>query len=190
MIRVNSRKFLQTFHDKLLTKNLGTEHESGGHFQVDFFDETPTRKLSETPSSFKPFDAFISEHRESAKKSVLVQVKSADSADDLISYCHRNFAKPKSLQFHSNSSEDSTENFFLVEFDSKDILDEVLQAHARHREDLQTFFPVISPFVWFAKDSSSKRSSDSSARLAQNLHVPIYLAKDDKPVHAILNKNS
>jgi hypothetical protein len=82
---------------------------------------------------YTTFDQFVSQRRETAKRSLLVQVKSQESADDLMDYCSSNFGPIKSLHFHHNEQNEAFGSFFIVEFDEKDSVTEVVRSHAQHR---------------------------------------------------------
>ena len=104
--------------------------------------------------SFKPFQKFIDERRQAAKSSVLVQVKSKDSADDLLKYFVSNFGAPKSLHFHHNHGNENFSSFYIVELESEQVKDEVILNHAKHRSNKNDFFPVYSQFLWLSNPTS------------------------------------
>lgn len=52
--------------------------------------------------TFKPFREMIDERRAEAKRSLCVQVRSKNSAEDLYTYCSTQFGKVRSMHFHQN----------------------------------------------------------------------------------------
>ena len=77
---------------------------------------------------------------------------SDQSANDLLVYCGKHFGNPKSLHYHTNVNSEAFNNFFIVEFESSDIVDEIIVNHARHRDDSSDHFPVCSPFLWLSQE--------------------------------------
>lgn len=145
-------------------------------------DEQPQLAIIPEPNKDEPpyvtFNDYISKAKHSAKCSVLVQVKSEESADDLLSYCCTNFGKPKSLYYHKNTNNPGFESFFVVEFDSPDITNEIVQNFAKHRTDAKGYFPVCSPFLWLSQGDSLSRKVST-----KRLNVPLYLPKDAAHLH-------
>ena len=129
-------------------------------------------------ANFVPFEDFINQRRKEAKCSVLVQVKSQESVDDLVQYCQTNFGNPKSLHFHHNENNENFKSFFLVEFDNEDVVTEILTKHAKHRWDIKDQFPVCSPILWLSN------SDDSSSDHVKSSHdIPIFLPQDSKAIY-------
>lgn len=77
---------------------------------------------------------------------------SDQSANDLLVYCGKHFGNPKGLHYHTNVNSEAFNNFFIVEFESSDIVDEIIVNHARHRDDSSDHFPVCSPFLWLSQE--------------------------------------
>ena len=77
---------------------------------------------------------------------------SDQSANDLLVYCGKHFGNPKSLHYHTNVNSEAFNNFFIVEFETSDIVDEIIVNHARHRDDSSDHFPVCSPFLWLSQE--------------------------------------
>ena len=140
------------------------------------FDESATkhhRNSDEAP--FTPFDDHLSNARNSAKKSLLIQVQSKESVEDLIRYCKSNFGEPKALHFHHNVGVSQFENFYLVEFESEEIVQHIISQEARHRPE--SHFPICSPFLWLSKGKSFRQSISSS-------NVPLYYPPDLSPLYS------
>ena len=109
----------------------------------------------EAEPHFTPFNDYIEARRQATKRSVLVQVKSQDTANDLIAYCGKQFGTPKSLHYHTNVNSEVFKNFFIVEFETSDIVDEIIMNHARHKSDSNDHFPVCSPFLWLSQEKQT-----------------------------------
>ena len=125
-----------------------------------------------------PFEDFINQRRNEAKCSVLVQVKSQESVDDLVQYCQTNFGNPKSLHFHHNEMNENFKSFFLVEFDNEDVVKEILTKHAKHRWDIKDQFPVCSPILWLSNSSDDLPNREKSSH-----DIPIFLPQDNKAIN-------
>lgn len=108
-------------------------------------------RLSNDEYRYTPFRQVINGHREAAERTILVQVKSQESADDLVNYCSTNFGRVKALHFHQNKNNVAFENFFLVEFDKTSSVSEAVLKHCHHSGSSKTSgnIPVYSPFLWF-----------------------------------------
>ncbi len=59
---------------------------------------------------YRTFRSLIEFRREQAKRSLLVQVRSAASAEDLFQYCSGNLGRVKEMHFHHNPD---NKNFFV-----------------------------------------------------------------------------
>lgn len=132
--------------------------------------------------SYKPFQKFIDERRQAAKSSVLVQVKSKDSADDLLKYFVSNFGTPKSLHFHHNHGNENFSSFYIVELASEQVKDEVILNHAKHRSNKSDFFPVYSQFLWLSNPTSD--APIPIREIMKNVpHVPVVLPTSVAPLY-------
>ena len=141
---------------------------------IDTIEKGPNYK----EPKFVPFEDFIESGRKSAKSSVLIQTKSLESADDLTKYCQKHFGQPKGLYFHNNIANSDFSNFFLVEFENQEAVTEILQNHAKFRDDSKDHFLVSSPFLWLT--SSATMRPKSGAKVPE---VPIYLPGSDLAIH-------
>ena len=82
---------------------------------------------------------------------------SEQSANDLLVYCGKHFGNPKSLHYHTNANSEAFSNFFIVEFENSEIVNEIIMNHARHRDDSTDHFPVCSPFLWLSQEKQKQQ---------------------------------
>ena len=152
-VRFKSRStFSNMFMSEVMTgSSESTEQES---------KPTPNLK-SDHNFNFLPFNEFIETRRQAAKRSVLVQVKSEHSANDLLAYCGKKFGRPKSLHYHTNDNSEEFSNFFIVEFEDTDVVEEIIVNHARHRDDSKDHFPVCSPFLWLSQEQQKQQGRNN-----------------------------
>jgi poly(A) RNA polymerase len=101
-------------------------------------------KEEENEKSFTPFMSLIKSRRAEARKSVLVQVQSAQSFKELHSYCS-SIGTVKQMLHYTVGVEPM--NFIIVEFASEKDVQDILQKSS-HVEDSQVV-PVSSQFLWF-----------------------------------------
>ncbi|CAG9583437.1 unnamed protein product [Danaus chrysippus] len=114
------------------------------------------RKKSDVPRKFITFDEIVAQRRAEARRSLVVQVNSESSFDELYGYCSK-YSSIKDVYHYKNSGE---EHFMLIEFSSEDNLQSILQSCCSHQKDLEVM-AVQSPFVWF-------RASDAKEKLTAN----------------------
>lgn len=133
--------------------------------------------------SFVTFEDFINQRRTSAKRSVMVQVKSRESSEDLIHYCQSNFGPLKGLHFFHNPENEAFDSFFIVELESKDSVHEILCNHARHRSDTRDNFPVFSPFLWLSNGNNQSKMPLSYYLTNKSVRdVPVFLPSDGQAI--------
>lgn len=101
---------------------------------------------------FIVYDQFISKRRSQSKRSVLVQVSSANSCSDLYSYCSK-FGSIKNM-FHYQLA--GSNHFVLTEFDDQSAVSSLLDQSTYIEES--NVIAVRSPFLWFRSNSSKNNS--------------------------------
>ena len=111
----------------------------------------------------------------------MVQVKSQESVDDLIRYCKTNFGRLKSLHFHHNEENPTFNNFFIVEFESPEVVNEIVTNHAKHRWDTSDNFPVYSPILWLSNGSNNDNHRFKYNEASND--VPVFLPPEEKALH-------
>ncbi|CAB3223378.1 unnamed protein product [Arctia plantaginis] len=102
------------------------------------------RKSSDVSRKFISFDEVVAQRRTEARQSIVVQVNSEASFNELYGYCSK-YATIKGIYHYKNSSQ---EHFMLIEFDSEDNMKEVLRSCSAHHKDLDVM-ALKSPFLWF-----------------------------------------
>ena len=119
---------------------------------------------------YKPFAEWVKERRSEAKRTLMVQVKSQESAQDLLSYCTSKFGDVRSMHFHRNLDSHIFSDFFLVELESAESLRAALEKCSTYRSDAGSQpIPVSSPFLWFS--GKKELESASTARPTSDVHV-------------------
>jgi len=153
------------------------------------------------PELVRPtFRSKIVQRREEAKRSLLVQVKSAESAHDLLNHCTSSYGPVRTMNFHHNPHNPDFPNFFVVEFESEDSVMEALR-HGGHSSRQgghgQLAIPVTSPFMWFSGKDVSSPSKSTIHTNTSNDNVPIYVPtqkmmdKSDQGLEAsLIEKNT
>jgi len=123
------------------------------------------------------FRSWIDQRRDEAKRSLLVQVRSSESAQDLLNYCQAAYGPVKVMDFHNNPQNPDFPNFFVVEFAREDSVREAL-SHGGHisKHQGQLSIPVTSPFMWFSgKDANVNKPNHLSPSQQPSHDVPIYV---------------
>lgn len=148
----------------------------------------------------RTFGAELRERREQAKRSLLVQVRSRGSAEDLFRYCTDNLGTVRSMHFHKNKDENSAflvrllgqgrcrvytvllnrscfaQNFYVVEFENPASVSLSFETchHRRDRNQAATV-PVYSPFLWLAGKDPADVGGSSQGSVDADQAVPVYL---------------
>lgn len=94
----------------------------------------------------------VRQRKQEAERSIVVQVNSENSYQELFNYCSR-YGAVKSA-FHYKTP-DEQNNFILLEYHERSGCEDTLK-HCQFNED-NPGVPVISPFLWF-KATSTKKS--------------------------------
>uniref|UniRef100_A0A336N5X3 CSON007153 protein n=1 Tax=Culicoides sonorensis TaxID=179676 RepID=A0A336N5X3_CULSO len=105
------------------------------------------------------FDLMIQQRQAEARRSVLVQVSSEKSFDELQKYCGQ-IADIKSAHHYSVAEDDS--NFILLEFEKDEGADAVLDASV-FNQDVRGI-PTRSQFMWFKTGPKVKLVRDEGKR--------------------------
>lgn len=116
------------------------------------FSQFNFHKFSDLPKpKFVTFDEMIRSRKDEASKSLVIQVNSEKSYQELFNYCSQ-FGEIKTA-FYYNIAEDEN-NFVLLEFQ------EVAECEAALRNSQfntdNPGVPVISPFLWFKATNTKK----------------------------------
>ncbi|CAG9788436.1 unnamed protein product [Diatraea saccharalis] len=109
------------------------------------------RKYSENPKKFASFDDVVAQRRAESKRSIVVQVNSESSFNELYCYCSK-YAEVHGVHHYRNTE---GEHFMLVEFKSEECLKDVLQTCGSHQKNVDVM-ALHSPFLWFRAVSGKK----------------------------------
>ncbi|KPJ04642.1 Poly(A) RNA polymerase, mitochondrial [Papilio xuthus] len=93
---------------------------------------------------FKSFSDVIAQRKAEARRSLVVQVNSETSFNELYGYCSK-YASIKDIHHYRNSEK---EHFMLIEFETEENVKEVIKACSSHQKDVDVM-PIESPFLWF-----------------------------------------
>ncbi|XP_049875361.1 poly(A) RNA polymerase, mitochondrial-like [Pectinophora gossypiella] len=129
------------------------------------------RRFSDVPSKFKTFDEVVTQRRQEARRSIVVQVNSDSSFKELYSYCSK-YASVSGVHHYKNNAE---EHFMLIEFGSEENLKDVLRSCSSHHKDLDVM-ALQSPFLWFRAVSGKKEIltvPDDKSLLITNGTLPV-----------------
>ncbi|XP_013135381.1 PREDICTED: poly(A) RNA polymerase, mitochondrial [Papilio polytes] len=120
------------------------------------------RNYSDPVKKFKSFSDVIAERKAEARRSLVVQVNSDTSFNELYGYCSK-YASIKDIHHYRNSEK---EHFMLIEFETEDNVKEVLKACSSHQKDVDVM-AIESPFLWFraAVNKKEKYSCPSTKKL-------------------------
>ncbi|KAK7604033.1 hypothetical protein V9T40_004306 [Parthenolecanium corni] len=132
---------------------------------------------------FVPFNQLIASRREEAARSIIVQVKSENSSQDLLSYC-LNFGEVKNAFYYSLSNNDNRSNFILVEFKDESGSQAALCQSSHSTKECVV--PVQSSFLWF-------RSNLKAPCLKSNvpqLHIQPNTSPSDSQLLELFSKSS
>ncbi|CAD0197959.1 unnamed protein product [Chrysodeixis includens] len=102
------------------------------------------RKSSDGAKKFVSFDEVVAQRRAEARRSIVVQVNSEASFNELYGYCSK-YASIAGVHHYKNTG---GEHFMLIEFSSEDNLKEVIKSCSTHQKDLDVM-ALNSPFLWF-----------------------------------------
>lgn len=108
------------------------------------------------------FDDLVARRRQEAQRSIVVQVLSDKSYPELHAYCSQ-FGGIERAHHYRISNYNGNFNYVLVEFQSPDIKEAVLQSscyssdYQKHSNE-NPIIPVQSPFLYFGKGKSPKIS--------------------------------
>ncbi|XP_047533901.1 poly(A) RNA polymerase, mitochondrial-like [Vanessa atalanta] len=120
------------------------------------------RKNSDVPKKFITFDEVVAQRRAEAMRSVVVQVNSDSSFNELYGYCSK-YASIKDIHHYKNTG---GEHFMVIEFASEDNLKDVLKSCSSHNKD-HDVISVQSPFLWFrAAVGNKEKFADTGKKLA------------------------
>ena len=162
------RKYRHTYIQSKQRPHRKSEHT--GHLRIDeSFLETTSESGAERIAAnlfelseelrYTTFRSWIEKRREEARKSLFVQVKSLQSANDLATYCNENFGIVKALHYHNNASSEAFSHFFVVEFEDVESIGKAMFVGAEHNisngaNTKSVSIPISSPFMWFANNLS------------------------------------
>ncbi|KAF4524177.1 hypothetical protein B566_EDAN010633, partial [Ephemera danica] len=121
------------------------------------------------------FDMMMTNRQDQAQRSVLVQVHSGLSYQDLNSYC-KEFGKVKDTLYYTTSDD---MHFILIEFETKESAAKLLNSASYG--SMTPAVPVSSPFLWF-------RATERGARNHQPNTLLPHPLSDAEPSAAELQK--
>ncbi|XP_039757006.1 poly(A) RNA polymerase, mitochondrial-like [Pararge aegeria] len=119
------------------------------------------RKKSDVPRKFISFDEIVAQRRAEARQSLVVQVNSESSFNELHGYCSK-YATINDIHHYKNSA---GEHFMLIEFSSEENLNNVLQSCSSHKKEIDVM-GVQSPFLWFRATSVKEKYAQNVTHLA------------------------
>lgn len=105
-----------------------------------------------TASSLRNFDDVIKSRQSEANRSIVVQVASEKSYDDVHSYCSQ-FGHISNAYFYTVPKDTS---FILLEYDNEDAVEEAFQSSA-FPELATGVVPVKSSFLWFRSTGAEQK---------------------------------
>eukprot|EP00088_Acartia_fossae_P070781 TRINITY_DN9561_c0_g1_i4.p1 TRINITY_DN9561_c0_g1~~TRINITY_DN9561_c0_g1_i4.p1 ORF type:complete len:622 (-),score=62.01 TRINITY_DN9561_c0_g1_i4:53-1918(-) len=128
----------------------------------------PRMKLYHTNTDYVPLIDVIKRRKNEAKRSIMVQVKSKESAADLFSYCNHEMGKIAGMYYHHNHFNKSFPNFYIIEFEDENSVTKVISSSVHIESGLNNCtIPVTSPFLWFSSPvSGMKRASSTTSSLS------------------------
>uniref|UniRef100_A0A0K2SZS3 Poly(A) RNA polymerase, mitochondriallike [Acyrthosiphon pisum] n=1 Tax=Lepeophtheirus salmonis TaxID=72036 RepID=A0A0K2SZS3_LEPSM len=141
--------------------------------------------LSHVPSRdekcpFVPtFESIIQTRRKQAAKSLVVQVKSKYSAEELFLTCQSSLGPVDSLHFFSRADSKELSNFYIVEFQEESSIEKALyskegvQFFDYSRKEVDTFIPVRSPFTWLFGGGAKETERDSKSSNTIPNYIPV-----------------
>ncbi|XP_068628339.1 poly(A) RNA polymerase, mitochondrial-like [Battus philenor] len=121
------------------------------------------RNYSDPVRKFKKFNDVVAERKGEARRSIVVQVNSESSFNELYGYCSK-YASIKDIHHYRNSER---EHFMLIEFATEESVKEVLKACSSHQNNPDVM-PIKSPFLWFKSvgNNKAKLNCPNTKRLA------------------------
>ena len=154
------------YHDNLAAKNEKVNFQVGESIFVA--DRAKKAEVIATnllegheELKYKTFRSWIDDRRKQARNSILIQVKSIKSVNDLKQYCNNNIGKVKSMHYHNNNKSDIFQHFYVVEFDDSTSVAKAMFEGAIFAGNSEAI-PVSSPFMWFSSDNKSVNSNKNS----------------------------
>ncbi|XP_052741979.1 poly(A) RNA polymerase, mitochondrial isoform X1 [Bicyclus anynana] len=117
------------------------------------------RKKSDVSRKFVTFDEIVALRRAEARRSLVVQVNSESSFNELHGYCSK-YASINDIHHYRNSG---GEHFMLIEFNSEENLKDVLKSCSSHQKDVDVM-GVQSPFLWFRASSGVREKYEQSIK--------------------------
>jgi len=127
---------------------LNGDEKGGGGEDGAVSGDVASSLLSKDPGlKCTTFERWMAKKRESAKRSMLVQVKSEDSGQDLLNYCSHRFGHVKAMHYHRNVTNKDFPSFYMVEFSSPD--SRLLAMQGSTHSLSNDINPVCSPLMWF-----------------------------------------
>ncbi|CAH3975441.1 poly(A) RNA polymerase, mitochondrial-like [Pieris brassicae] len=131
------------------------------------------RNKSDNSKRFITFDEVVAQRRAEAQKSLVVQVNSESSFNELYGYCSK-YATVNDVHHYKNSND---EHYMLIEFSSEDNMKDVLQACSAHQKDVD-IMSVQSPFLWFRAAPGAKEKFPASNKLLAVKHGSCKIDED------------
>ncbi|CAH2041204.1 unnamed protein product, partial [Iphiclides podalirius] len=121
------------------------------------------RSYTDPVRKCKRFSDIIDQRREEAQRSLVVQVNSESSFNELYGYCSK-YGTIRDIHHYRNFEK---EHFMLIEFDTEDNMQEVLKACSSHQKDMDVM-AIQSPFLWFraAVNKKERHKGPNSRSLA------------------------
>ena len=151
----HNKKIHETTSDNTqIVRNIALADEIGNAEQLDFLNKNI--QLKDHKYKYNTFRSLIDYRRDQARNSLLVQVKSIDSANELRTYCNENIGEVKALYYHENETSKSFQHFFVVEFEDVAAVGKAMFEVAGFDESSGGNIPVSSPFMWFSSNRLSK----------------------------------
>lgn len=111
------------------------------------------RKFSDISRKFLSFDEVAAQRRAEAKRSLVVQVNSEASFNELYGYCSK-YASVNGIHHYKNSGD---EHFMLIEFKTEEESKNVIHSCSSHQKDVDVM-ALHSPFLWFRAVSGKKEA--------------------------------
>ena len=202
------RRKLPKYHKFGWKRKLHGKRERIGPLKFDegIFEENSSNRVGETAATlleghgelkYTTFRSWIDNRREQARNSLLVQVKSIQSAHALSTYCNENVGSVKALHYHPNNKSKSFPHFFVVEFEDVLAVGKAMFEGAEFSSDIGksscSAIPVSSPFMWFSSGNvTGNKGTHEQSRfeeiLRQEIETPIVMPFKDDQIDALKSK--
>ncbi|XP_055326809.1 poly(A) RNA polymerase, mitochondrial-like isoform X2 [Sitodiplosis mosellana] len=150
-----------------------------------FVHSVKHRSISYSAPLYRNFEDVIGSRQSEASRSIVVQVASEKSFDDVHQYCSQ-FGHVTKAYFYTVPKDTS---FILLEYDNKDSVSEAFQSSA-FPELASGVVPVKSSFMWFRNTPNKRKLKQIKDRVPLNVHEESVERKTGKLAKILRESNS